>query len=292
MLTENSYKVLADATGMDLQELKDAIQADEEKEITSKYTKYFTDADYEVLYNNVLDKGRSEGHENSKQAGEEMAVKEIKRKYGLEFEGKSAEKLYTFMKQLEEKASSEETSKIRGEYEKDLEALRKQVDEERDKTKKIETQRKLDLINSTIDNEFQGFQIEVPSHIKDADKVKDYARKEIEKNKTYFKSIHQFDLNDSNNIVVKNKNGDILKDDKQSPLPVDILVKKFAEDNFMNIKQQKGGRGEGDYHSGSNELINIQSDDQFNAHLKKKGIHPNSGEADALYIEWKKVKTN
>jgi hypothetical protein len=290
MLTEKSIKLIEDATGID--GLQDLIASDEVKDITLKKTKHFSELDYNILYSNLTEgKLTDEKKAELKLAGEEVSVKEIKRKHGFDFEGKSVEKLTEYLMDQIELKSKSESSEIEKQYLKDIEQLKKNLSEKDNKIIEIENKRKTDKINAEIDSYFNSLRIEVPSHIKDEEKRNSYIQKEIEKNKIYFKSQYQFDLDENGNVITKDSKG-VIKDDTLSPVKVSELVNKFTVENFVPIETQIKGRGEGDRLPVNGNIASIKNADDLMTYAEKQGVKKNTKEFDALYIEWQKNLKN
>jgi len=290
MLTENAIKILENAVG--ITGLQEMIANEEAVEITPKKTKHFDEVSYNIMYDNLTkDNFTKDKYEEAKKAGYEMVVKKIREGLGLEFEGKTAENLLENINKKIELLSKNDLTEKETEYQKDLEALKKQIQAERTEKENLAQQRKNDKINWLVDNHFNQLQIDIPAHIKDAEMVEQFRKTEIEKNKIYFKSKYNFDL-EGEQIIPKDINGNILKDDLQSPKKLDVLISEFAKANIINLAQPRNGRGEGDKFPSNNGLSDIKSVEALMEYAEKKGIKKNTSEFDAIYIEYEKnIKT-
>jgi hypothetical protein len=288
MLTENAIKIIENAIG--ITGLQEMITNTEALEIVPKKTKHFAELDYNVLVENLSSQGLTpEKYAEAKQAGEEMAIKEIKRLNSLEFEGKTAKALSEYYQKQIELKSKTDVSEIEKTYKSDLEKLQKTIETERSEKEKIIQQRKMDKINWEVDNHFNSLQIEAPPTLKDVEQISTFRKNEIEKNKIYFKSQHQFDVDENGIVIIKGTDGKILKDELLVPVKIENKVKEFAAQNFITYGQQGiKGRGGKDEFSGNNILSGIKTVDQLYEYAEKQGIKKNTSEFDAVYAEFKK----
>lgn len=289
MLTENGYKIIEEAIG--ITGLQEIINSTDPLEITPKKTKHFDEVSFNIMHDNLTKQGLTpEKYAEAKKAGEEMAIKELKRLNGYEFEGKTAEAFHDYLKT---KLVSDKTATIDEkvkEKERDIEQLRKQLEDKAKEIDSIASKRKEDKINWNIDNHFNSLQIEIPAHLKDAEQIEAYRKTQIEKEKIYFKSQYKFDVDENGNIIPMKLNGDIIKTDILEPVKIDNLVKEYASKSFMNIAQKREGRGGTDQFPGNNGLSDIKDNDSLIAYAESKGVKKNTKEFDALYIEFQKNK--
>lgn len=286
MLTENAIKIIE--TGLGISGLSEMIASEEATEITPTKTKHFPEVDYNILVENLQSQGLTpEKYADAKKAGEEMSVKETKRTKGYEFEGKSVSDLVDYLeKKIESKSITDVTEKEK-EYQKDLDQLKKQLIDKTSEVENISFKRKEDKINWLVDNEFNSLQIETPPSLKE-DEIETFIKNEINKNKIYFKSQHSFDI-ENDLMIIKNLQGEIMKDSNLSPVKIDNAVKEFAAQNFIKYGAQGiKGRGGKDQYPGNNALADIKNVDQLTEYAKSKGVIPNTKEFDALYIEFQK----
>ena len=289
MLTENGIKLIEDAIG--ITGLQEIVASTEPVEITPKKTKHFDEVSYNVMIDNYQKQGlTADKYEEAKRVGIEMDIKAIKRDKGYEFEGKTSQALHDF---LVHKLNSDKTATIDErikEKDADIKKIIKQLEEERKDKEAIANLRKQDKINWTVDNHFNSIQIEIPQHIKDAEQMENYRKTQIEKEKIFFKSQYKFDVDEIGNVIPKNLNGDVIKNDLLEPIKIDNLVKDYASKSFMQIAQKVQGRGGKDEFPSNNGLSNVKDIDSLIEFAAKKGIKKNTTEFDALHIEFMKNK--
>lgn len=284
MLSDKAIEQIEKALG--IQGVKEMIASEHVIEIEPKKTKHFSDADYDQLHENLTKQGLTkEKYNEAILAGEEMAVKNLKRDNNLEFEGKSVNNLYEFLNRQIKLKSETDSNKIKAEYEKDIENLRKTISEKEKEIQLITGKVKADKIDYLINNEFNGLQLEIPAHIKDEKEIANFIKFEKERNKTYFKSLYEFDI-ENDRLLVK-KDGQIIKDELQNPANIGKLVQDYASSSYMNLKIEKKGRGEGD-RLPVNNVKEFKSLDELKEYAKTKGIMPGTSAFDAIHIEWQK----
>lgn len=290
MLTSTAIQEIEKATG--IVGLQDLIKSEEEKDVVLTKTKHFDEVSYNVLHKNLTEQGLTpEKYEEAKRAGEEMAVKAIKRDSSYEFEGKSVKSLVDFINANNDKAAETSISEREKEVQKDNDFLKGRLVERETEIANLNKSWDSDKINSTINGEFSRLRerIEVPVHIKDEEQQKLYVENEYQKNLLFFKTKYNFERQ-NDKVIGKGLNGEVIKDDMANPVTIDSLVNKYEDDSFMNLKQEIRGRGEGDRYS-SQQMAGIQTVEQLKEYAKTKGIRENTGEFDALYIEFEKNKT-
>jgi len=258
MLTENAIKTIEQAIG--ITGLQEMITSTEALEITPKKTKHFDEVSYNQLHDNLTKSLNPELYKEAKEAGEEIAVKEIKRAMGYEFEGKSVKALNEFYQKQIELKSKTDLTEIEKQYKADIEKLQKTIETERNEKEKTIQQRKLDKINWVVDNQFNILNIDVPGHIKEPEQINNFKKNELEKNKIYFKSQYQFDVDDIGNVILKGLDGQIVKDELLNPVKIENKVKEFAAQNFISYSLQGvKGRGGKDEYPGNNQVRSISN---------------------------------
>jgi hypothetical protein len=291
MLTENAIKEIEKAIG--ITGLQEMILSTESIEITPKKTKHFDEISYNQLVQNLQSSLSPDLYSEAKQAGEEIAVKEIKRANNYEFEGKSVKALNEYLNKQIELKSKTDISEIEKQYKADIEKLQKTIESERSEKEKISHQRKIDKINWIVDNHFSAIQVDIPANLKEPEQVNQFRKNEIEKNKIYFKSQYQFDVDESGNVLIKDLTGNLIKDELLNPVKIDNVVKDFAAKNFIQYGQQViKGRGGKDEFPSNNNLSTIKDIEQLKEYAAKQGVKPNTKEFDALYIEFNKQHKN
>jgi hypothetical protein len=190
-------------------------------------------------------------------------------------------------KQIELSKETNEST-LKSEYETDISELRKNLQLEKDRYTDLQGSINTNRIKNYVKNLVNQDEIAVPGHIKDEDEIKSYINIERKKNELLFNSVHNFDIDDYDNIITKDDQGNILKDDTQSPMKVDNIYKDFKVKNFMNLKEVKQkGRGEGDLFP-SNNMTNFKDINEVIAHYEKKGVKVGTSQMDAVVAEFNK----
>jgi hypothetical protein len=288
MLTENAIKLIEEAIG--ITGLQGLISSTETLDITPKKTKHFDQVSYDKMLENLTNDLPPEKYEEAKRAGEEMKVKKIKREKGFEFEGKTIEALAEYYEKEISLKSKTDVSEIEKKYIKDLEDHKKAIETERKEKENQIFLRKKDKIDANIDAQFYSLQIDVPPTLKEAADIERFRKNEIEKNKIYFKSQYQFDVDEFGTLIIKDLTGQVKKDELLNPIKIDNVVKEFAAQNFISYGVQQGAKGRGgkDQYPGVNALQGIKSVDELKTYAKEKGIKEGTEEFDAIFIEFKK----
>jgi hypothetical protein len=286
MLSEAKIKEIEKASG--ISGLLEMINSKDEVNVELKNKFHFTQETYDALYSNLTEKNLTpEKGEELKKAGEEIAVKAIKRARGYEFDGKSAEQLANFLEGRIQNSKTEDIEKLNKAHEQELSDLRKIVEKERKEKEDLVLKSENDKINSVISRLVDGLEIDVPANIKEDTEKEKYIKIERQKSELHFRSLYQFKSENDNVIGIKD--GEIIKDELKNPLTVDKLFEKYKQDSFVSLKKQQGGRGDGDYVPKAN-LSHIKSLPDLESYAKSKGIKKGSEEYDALYEEFNKNK--
>ncbi len=295
MLSEKLISEIEKATG--LTELQGMIASEETQDAELTKTKHFTEAEHRQLVTNIQKDIPQDDYENNKLIGHEMAVKaqrdKIREETGddtFDFGGKHVEHLYDYMKKQIDISKETDSSRIRSEYENDISQLKKTLQSEKDRYSELETSIKTNSISNHIKNLVNQDEINVPNYIKDPEEIKNFIKIEKRKNELLFNSTHKFDIDEHKNIITKDLQGNILKDEMQSPMKVDNIYKDFKVKNFMNLKEVKQqGRGEGDIFP-SNKMTNFKDINEVITHYEKKGVKVGTSQMDAVIEEFSKNK--
>lgn len=247
-------------------------------------TKHFSESEHRQLITNVSNDVPKEKWEEAKVAGIEMAIKKLKETKGWDFQGKSLESLTEYYDKQLEANKIDNDSELKSKYESEINELKKVISKYKGEIEQVNLNSKKEKINNTIDSYFNSLDVFVPDGIEDKD---GYIRMQRNKEKTFFKSQYDFDI-DEHGIITTSKDGNILKDETLSPIKVDNLVKDYVSKSIVQVEQKsKKGRGEGD-RLPSTSLTNIKSQDDLDKYAKEKGIVKNTAEYDAIYLEYKK----
>lgn len=288
MLTENAIKLIETAIG--ITGLQEMITSTEQLEVTPKKTVHFDEVSYQQLRDNLTKSLPPEYYKEAKEAGEEIAVKEIKRAMNYEFEGKTVKALNDFYQKQIELKTKTDISEIEKHYKIELDEHKKLIETERKEKENIILKNKKDKQNYDIDLQFSLINIDAPPSLKDENEILKFKKNEIEKNKTYFKSLYPSDTDENGNTILKDSlTGQILKDETLNPVKLENKVKEFAAQNFISYSQQgTKGRGGKDEYPGNNLLSGIKSLDSLFEYAEKQGVKKGTKEFDALYAEFNK----
>ena len=126
MLTQETIKLIEKALG--IKGLQEIIESKEETTIKPTNVIHWNQETYDKFIEDSEKRISPETSAELKRAGEEMAVKEIKRRNNFEFEGKSVEKLFEYLN-TKIKANGNETEQIKN-LTADNEALKKALEKE------------------------------------------------------------------------------------------------------------------------------------------------------------------
>lgn len=284
MLSENVISKIEKAIGVtDLASIISSEDVVEDLEFGK--TKHFSESEHRQLITNVSNDVPKEKWEEAKKAGLEMSIKKLKEEKGFEFEGKNLEALTSYYEKQIELNKSSNDSELKSKYESDIEELRKTINNYKTKLEQNELNNKKFKIDNTIDSYFNSININVPDGIEDKES---YIKTQRNKEKVFFKSQYDFDIDEYGNIITSAKGGDILKDETLTPKKVDNLIQDYVSKNIVQVEQKViKGRGEGDRLPSTN-MANLKSQEDLENYAKEKGIRKNTSEYDALYIEYKK----
>lgn len=245
---------------------KELIEATEEQEVSiPETTKVFTGEAFSKATENLK-------REASK-AAKEIAIKELKEKAGLEFEGKDPDKfIEEFKSHVAKEAgqSVDEKVKSRDKTINDLKDALSKVTGERDtivkeKSQLLKDQQLLKHLPKNRDERFNDSQY-----------------------LTLLKSEYEFGEEDGKAVV--KKNGEVVKDDQFNPVGYDTIISQhFTQNKWIKEEGGQGGNGgnggpagRGGGNQGGGNPATFASMNDFKAHLEKNGIHPGSEQATKL----------
>lgn len=240
MLKKEVITKLAALLKIDEKLFTEALTAPDEKELTLPDLQLFTPEELTSRDDAKLAEGKKIGLKEGEGAGKELTVKELKKVFGVEFEGKDAAKLVEMVKG--QFAKGDEGLKQQ------LETLRQQM---KDKDKTIE-QIEQQAAQATFDAQLLS---SFPANRKS---VNDGGFTDAE----YLAAIKanlQFETVDGATVV--KKGGQIVQDQKTyKPLAVpDVVQSYFGERKWSGEQQQQqqGGRGGGNQGNGGGKPIKL-----------------------------------
>jgi hypothetical protein len=250
------------------EEITALVDSAEEKDVTlPDSVKLFTPEEYAQLETNLKDSGKGV----YTKVGKEMAVKELKEKLKLEYEGKD---LDTFLEKAKDHFVAEAkvpANEARQQWETDKKTLQQQIADLNTKIKEEATARKAVEQDATL---LKKFPADRNNTLSDEDRL------------LLLKSKVQIKEEDGKEVVYYK--GTKLQDQLTNPLPLDkALADVFKSENWTGGADQppKGGRG------GSNSIINAKPASTSEAAKEWKKNNPDKGfgaEFQAHIVQLKK----
>jgi hypothetical protein len=243
---------------------KELIEAQEEKEVSvPETTKILSGTEYTQVVENLKT-------ENIK-VGKELAIKDLKEKAGVEFDGKNPDKfIEAFKTKIEKDSGTSVDEKVK----------------QRDKTI-AEMKTALEKVTGERDSANQR----ITSIQKDSELMKHFPKNRDDRFSdnmylSVLKSEYEFAEEDGKPVV--KKNGEVLKDDKFNLLTAESVINShFTSSKWIKEEAEGGdggdggvgGRGGKNKPAGGNTFVKLS---EFQAKLEKDGIHPGSEKATAL----------
>jgi hypothetical protein len=213
--------------------ITEALESEDKVKIEIPELKIFTPEEDEERINNMKGEFKS--------AGEEIAVKELKREHNLEFEGKSAAKLFEHLQSGQETAITKALSDAGKEPDAKITELN--ADKEKLQAKITEQESAFTSLQSDFTNHKNTSAIngQIQSAFGD---TKTAAPMDVVLN-TF---TSQFQAEVVEGKTVYRQNGEVLKNDLQTPLTTAEVVERFktAEANKWVFPVVEGGNGGGD----------------------------------------------
>ncbi|WP_431129744.1 hypothetical protein [Flagellimonas flava] len=262
-LNKETLAWIAELTGVKAEDITAKIESGNEEGLEKPQGEFFTDDD--------LSKRDSSKYREGKEAGSEMLVKDLKKEYGYEFDGKDVKSFMSHHdSQLKTKYSKDSNSRVE-ELEKDLSKQKETYEEEITgyKTQLAELSGK--YRGETVRNTLLSIMPKETTIKPDAIV-------------TLFKSEYQ--VEEEEGVLVVKKNGETLKDSKTaSPLELQNVFNEYIEKEGYS-KGQSGRGGVNDYGSGGNVAKDLESfQDQWKS--QNPGKSTGSPEYQKDYAEWR-----
>jgi hypothetical protein len=262
-LADRLKGVKVDGQELTAEKLQEIMTSEDEVEIETDPVHVFTDDEKQTLENNMKKDGYNEG----KTAGSEMTIKEIKQMEGLDFEGKTADKLVENLRakiqsdaqkkpneQVEEWKQS--YNQLKKTYETEKQALNQQLQSLQSEKKDIEITEKLKQGFGKLNNIDAG----------DAALIA--------------KNTYNFDFDDNGNVIVKNGN-QTLKNNVGEPRDYREVLTELAQyKNWL----EKDGRGGGNSTGGGNGSFKTKQD--LFRYMEKEGIEPDSQQGQEMITKF------
>jgi len=222
----------------------------------------------EAEFENNLDQQFKRKYDDGKEKGVKDLINENIEQFGITLDNEK-KTFENFAKALEDKYKKEvgkPKDKKLEELETDNEALRQNLESVQSQFNEFKTETEHSKKNLKIDQEIESA---IPKEGLGIDR---------EDFKILFKSKHQFDLDDNGKILVKNKDGDIFKDEKtRSPLEVNRVMESFSSP-YLSKQKGTGGQDDGLGTGGAKT-----SYDKFAQEMEDKGHREGSEEFQREY---------
>ena len=244
----------------------EAMKSDEEHEIEVSQALIMNDEKLTELKETV----KKQGYEEGKTAGSEMTIKDLKKKFGIEAEGKSVDSFYKHAtekiltdagKETEPKIKELQTSleKLQNQYQTDISERETQIGSLKNKIKDTQTtgmlMQSMPQLNGVKPNQAA----------------------------TLFKMEYELDYDENNNPIVK-KNGAVLKNKMEQPIPYNEVLTDFLTQN--NWLAQQGGRGGGSTTTTGGGSSQFKTINDVFRHMEKNKIDITSSEGEKLIKEF------
>lgn len=243
--------------------LQKAITSEEKVSLELIDGRFVTDSDLDSMKASVREEAKKEGQT----IGYDFAMKDIKKDFGLEIEGKDRKAIIEAARDNILSAAKVEPNKKISELERSLENLRKEFGTEKEtwETEKNQYQKKFKDISVMT---------ELERNIPDL--------KGLKKNQftTLVKSEYEFDFDDG--VLIAKKNGTPVKNKMEQNIPVKDILTDYATQNGWFGSD---GRGEGHKQGTSSEFKTIYD---VYAHMEKNNIDPMSPEGEQLITNFNK----
>ena len=243
--------------------LQKAITSEDEMSLEFVDGRFVTDGDLEAMKSSVRNEGKTEGQT----IGYDFAMKDLKKDFGLDIEGKDRKVIAEAIKaNILADANKKPDAKIQ-ELTTSLENLRNTYSTEKSTWEQVENQYKGKLKDISIMSELQ-------KNIPDVQGLK--------KNQfaTLVKTEYEFDFDD-NGVLIAKKNGQPIKDTMEKVIPVKNILTDYATQNGWFATD---GRGDKTKLVGSKQFETIND---VYRHMEQNKIMPDSPEGEKLLNEFK-----
>jgi hypothetical protein len=244
--------------------LQKAIDSEDEQSLEFIEGSFVSDGDLKATKLKVRNEGKVEGQT----IGYDFAMKDLKKDFGIEIEGKDRKIIGTAIKtNILADANKKPDAKIL-ELETSLSNIRTEFGTEKKAWETAETSYKGQLKDVSIMSELRKHTPEI---------------KGLNMNQftTLVKSEYSFDLEDG--VLIAKKNGQPVKDKMEQNIPVkDILTDYATQNGWFNSNGRSGGNEQGS-NKGDFKTIN-----DVYKHMETNNIQPNSPEGEKLIENFNK----
>jgi hypothetical protein len=244
--------------------LQKAIDSDDEQSLEFIDGRFVTDGDLETMKETVRVDAKKEGNT----IGYDHALKDMKKDFGIELEGKDRKAIVEAVKSNILTAAKVEPNKKISELETSLSNIRKEFSTGKEAWETAETSYKGQLKDVSIMSELR-------KHIPEINGLNS------NQFTTLVKSVYDFDLEDG--VLVAKKNGKPVKDKMEQNIPVESILTDYATQNGWFKSNGRGGENEQGGNKGDFKTMN-----DVYAHMEKNNIQPDSPEGEKLIENFNK----
>jgi len=235
--------------------LQKAIDSEDEQSLEFIEGSFVSDGDLETLKTGQFKSGSKEGQT----IGYDFAMKDFKKDFGIEIEGKDRKVIGDAIKtNILADANKKPDAKIL-ELETSLGNLRTTFDTEKQTWEQSESKFKGQLKDISVMSELQK-------------STPDIKGLNIGQFTTLVKSEYEFDF-DENNVLYAKKNGKPVKDKMEQAIPVESILTDYATQNGWFSSNGRGGKD--NQGGGSSEFKTVND---VYKHMEKSNIQPDSPE--------------
>jgi hypothetical protein len=244
--------------------LQKAIDSEDEQSLEFIEGSFVSETDLETMKETVRNDGKREWNA----VGYDHAMKDIKKDFGIELEGKDRKAIVDAVKSNILTDAKVEPNKKISELTTSLDNLRATFDTEKNNWEQSETQYKGKLRDISVMSELQK-------------STPDIKGLNIGQFTTLVKSEYDFDFDESGVLFAK-KNGQPVKDKMEQIIPVKNILTDYATQNGWF---SSNGRGGGDDQGGKGG--EFKSINDVYKHMETSNIQPNSSEGEKLLNDFK-----
>jgi hypothetical protein len=243
--------------------LQKAISSEEEVSLELIDGRFVTDSELETMKTTVRNEGKQEGQT----IGYDFAMKDLKKDFNLEIEGKDRKVIADAIKNnILAEANKKPDAKIQ-ELTTSLENLRKTYSDEKSVWEQTESSYKGKLKEISVMSELQ----------KNIPEVRGLNKNQF---MTLVRSEYDFDFDD-NGVLIAKKNGQTIKDTLEKVIPVTSILTDYATQNGWFGSDGRGGVNK----TGSTKQFETIND--VYRYMEKNNIMPDTPDGIKLLNEFK-----
>lgn len=247
--------------------LQKAISSEEEVSIELVEGGFVSDEELTGLKDSLFKKGKEEGQT----VGYDFAMKDLKKDFGLEVEGKDRKVIAKAIKDKIMTDAKIEPEKKVTELNNSLESLRKQYETDKSQWENEAGKYKGKLKDISIMSELT----------KNTPEVKGLKPNQFA---TLARTEFDFDFDDNGSLIAK-KGGEVIKDKMERPVPVKDILTDYATQNGWTGTPGRGGSDQAG--AGSSEFKSIND---VYRHMETNNIDPMSKEGEKLIENFENSK--